>query len=86
MEFLNKLFNLYDRLIYSFPEKTQFFISLLLLTLIAWSLFAIFKHGHWAFVLLFTILLPGGWPALKNMIKILMLVVKFLLIRIQVNI
>jgi hypothetical protein len=86
MIFLSKLFNLYDKLIYSFPDRAQIIVSLLLLFLIVWSLFSIFKHGHWIFVVLFTILLPSGWPALKNVVQIIVAIIKFLLIRIQVNI
>lgn len=82
---LNQIFTFYDRLIMDLPAKIQILISLLVLALLIWSLFSIMKKGHWIFVIIFVILFPSGFGAMKNIALIVWGIVKFLLTRIQVN-
>ncbi len=82
---LNQIFIFYDKLIGAFPEKAQVLISLLLITLIILAFISMIKHGHWIFVVIFIILFPGGWPASLRILEAIWAVIKFLLVRIQIN-
>jgi len=83
--FLNQIFIFYDKLIGAFPEKAQVLISLFLIFLIIMAFLSIIKHGHWIFVVIFIILFPGGWPASLRVIEAIWAVIKFLFIRVQIN-
>jgi len=86
MNLLVEIFNFYDRILSGLPTNAQFFIALLLILLICWSFYAIFAHGHWIFIVIFIILFPGAWPALKSIGTITWAVLKFLFVRIRINI
>lgn len=85
MNWLNQAFSFYDHLIGSFTPSAQFFVSALLLFLLIMSVISIFKSGHWIFIIVFIILFPSGWPALKTIVSIIWSVIKFLIVRIQLN-
>lgn len=82
---LNQIFIFYDKLIGAFPEKAQVLISLLFIVLIILAFFSMIKHGHWIFVVIFIILFPGGWPASLRVLEAVWSIIKFLLVRIQIN-
>jgi hypothetical protein len=82
---LNQIFTFYDRLIGAFPEKAQVLISLLLIVFIILAFISMIKHGHWVFFLIFIILFPGGWPASLRVFDAIWLIIKFLLVRVQIN-
>jgi hypothetical protein len=85
-EVLNQIFIFYDRIIGTFPEKAQLLVSIAFILLIIWSLLSLLKHGHWIFVVIFIILFPGGWPASLRILSAIWALLKFLFIRVQVNI
>jgi len=82
---LNQIFKFYDQIIGSFPEKVQLLVSLFLIFLIIWSLFSLFRHGHWIFIIIFIILFPGGWPASLRILEAVWSLIKFLFVRTQIN-
>jgi hypothetical protein len=85
MDLLISVFNFYDKTLSGLPANAQFFIALLLIALICWSFYSIFAHGHWIFIIIFVILFPGAWPALKSIGTITWAAIKFLIVRIQIN-
>lgn len=85
MNFLVQIFSFYDKLLSGLPTNVQFFVALLLLLVVCWSFYSIFAHGHWIFIVIFIILFPSAWPALKAIGNISWAVIKFLLVRIQIN-
>lgn len=84
-DFLPKIFSFYDHLIGSFPEKAQIIVSMVLIILIISAIIGMVKHGHWIFIVIFIILFPGGWPASLRIMNAIWLLLKFLFIRIQIN-
>jgi len=85
MNILVQIFSFYDKLLSGLPVSTQFFVAIILLILLCWSFYSIFSHGHWIFIVIFIILFPSAWPAVKAIANILWQMVKFLLVRIQIN-
>jgi len=79
-------FKFYDNIITRFPPEGQFLISLVILLLIAGAIIGLLKHGHWIFLILLIIFIPGGWPATKHIGLIIWMIIKFLLVRININV
>ncbi|MCX6808527.1 MAG: hypothetical protein NTW50_02575 [Candidatus Berkelbacteria bacterium] len=86
MNILTTIFTFYDHLISSFPVELQFCLSLAVLLLFVGAIIGSMKHGHWLFFLFLIILIPGAWPAAKNIVGILWQIVQFLWVRISINI
>jgi len=85
MNFLDSIFTFYDHFILSFPVPAQFFVSLGILIVIVLAIYYLLHHNHWIFLLLLVLFIPGAWPATKTIGKIIWMVIKFLLVRIQLN-
>lgn len=85
-EILLKIFYFYDGMIGAFPAKAQILVSLILILLIISSIIGLLRHGHWIFALIFIILFPGAWPASLIIADAIWLLLKFLFVRIQINI
>lgn len=86
MNILETIFTSYDHLLADFSPKIQFLAALAILVLLIFSFVAIIKKGHWIFIVLFAIFFPGGWPAIKVLGNAVWSVIKFLLVRMQINI
>ena len=82
---IDQIFSSYDKLIYSVPPGYQILISLSLIAIIILSIFGMLRRGHWIFLLIFVIVFPGGWSALKNIYLVVSVIVKALLVRAQIN-
>ena len=80
---LDQIFTYYDKLIAPLSVGSQAAISALLLVLLIWQIWMIFKSGHWMFIAVLIICLPGTWPAARNIGHLLLIVLKFLLVRAQ---
>ncbi|MFA6963628.1 MAG: hypothetical protein WC227_02840 [Patescibacteria group bacterium] len=78
-------FKFYDNFISRFSPEGQFFISLLILLLLAGSIIGLLKHGHWIFLILILLFIPGAWPATMHIGEIIWMVLKFLFVRIETN-
>jgi len=85
MAFLDSIFTFYDHFILSFPVLAQFFISLLILIIIILAIYYLLHHNHWIFLVLLVLFIPGAWPATKTIGNIIWMVVKFLIVRVQMN-
>jgi len=85
MNYLNQVFLLYDNFIGRLPDSAQVLVAFLILALIGWSLFSLFRQGHWIFAVILLLLLPGTRSAFKIIALLLWTTVKFLLVRIGVN-
>jgi len=86
MNFLDKIFTYYDKLLAPLDPKFQLGISLLIFCFLLIKVYFFIKHGHWLFLAAIIIFLPGTWPATKKVFLMIYLIVKFLVTRIQVNI
>ena len=82
---IDHIFGLYDKLIYSVTPGFQILISLSLIAILILSIFGILRRGHWIFLLIFVIVFPGGWSALKNVYIVISTLIRALLIRAQIN-
>ena len=82
---IDKIFSSYDKLIYSVTPGFQILISLSLIAILILSIFGILRRGHWIFLLIFVIVFPGGWSALKNVYIVISTLIRALLIRAQIN-
>lgn len=80
---VDKIFTYYDQIISGLTPLQQAIISFLLLIFLLWQIWMIIKSGHWIFIALFIILLPGTWPAAKNIGELVLLLIKFLFTRAQ---
>lgn len=80
---LDKVFTYYDKLIAPLSAGSQALVSFALLLFLAWQVWMIFKSGHWIFITLLIICLPGTWPAARNIGNLLLIVIKFLFVRAQ---
>jgi len=85
MDPIHIAFKFYDNFISRFTLEGQFFISLLILLLIIGSVIGLLKHGHWIYVLLLIIFIPGAWPATKHIGLITWVIIKFLFVRVQTS-
>ena len=83
MNYLSNVFQYYDQLIAHFNPTQQAIISFALLLFLIWQLFMIFKSGHWIFIALLIILLPGTWPAALKIFDLVWIMIKFLFSRAQ---
>ena len=81
MDSLDKLFSFYDQLISKLPVGYQALISLALVIFLVWNIYLIIKSGHWIFILVLIVLLPGTWPAAKNIALIIWALFKGLFMR-----
>lgn len=85
MNYLNQVFLFYDNFIGRLPANAQVLIAFLILVLIGWSIFSLFRQGHWIFAVILLLLLPGTRSAFRIIALLLWSTVKFLLVRIGVN-
>lgn len=83
MNYLNTIFSYYDNLIANFSPATQAIISLVLLFVLIGQIYLIIKNGEWIFIVALIVLLPGTWPAAKSVGNLLLIIIKFLIIRAQ---
>lgn len=83
MNALNTIFSYYDKVTASLPPSTQALIAVVLLVILVWQIFMIIKSGHWIFIVFLVVLLPGTWPAVRQIGGFIWLAIKFLLIRLQ---
>ncbi len=65
------------------PVHYQVILSLGLLLFLVWNVYAFLKSGNWVLILVLIAALPGTWPAAKTLGKILWMLIKGLLYRIQ---
>jgi hypothetical protein len=84
MRYLDTIFGYYDTVISPLSPAAQALISFLLLLFLIWQIWQIFKSGHWIFIAALIILFPVTWPAAIHIANLIILVIKFLLIRIQI--
>jgi len=80
---LDQIFSYYDKTVAAFSPAAQAIIALIFLAVLIWQIFMIVKSGHWIFIALFVILLPGTWPAARQIGLFLYTIIKFLFIRAQ---
>ena len=83
MAILDEIFSWYDTLIMPLPLGYQAAISLGLIIFLAISVFSFIKKGHWIFLAIIIIALPGTWPAVKNIGYVLWKIALGLLFRVQ---
>ena len=83
MEVIDKIFTYYDSLIVDLPIGYQAIISAGLVLFLFWNVYIFIRKGHWIFLAILLIALPGTWPALRNLGYILWKVVINLVFRIQ---
>lgn len=81
---IDKIFTYYDNLIAPLSTGSQALLSAALLAFMIWQIWMIFKSGHWIFITIFLLCLPGTWPAARNIANLVLLVIKFLLVRAQI--
>jgi len=81
MESIDKIFSYYDQLISKLPTGYQALISLLLVIFLIWNIYQIIKGGHWIFLAILVVLLPGTWPAAKNILFLIWTLIKGLFLR-----
>jgi len=83
MEYVNAIFNYYDKLIEPISISYQAIISLALLVILIWNIYQLIKSGHWIFIAVLILMLPGTWPAAKRIGELVWIVITGLLMRIQ---
>ena len=81
IDILNQIFGFYDQIIANIPVGYQAAISLILVILLLWNIFLIIKSGHWIFITVLIVFLPGTWPAAKKIAELFYLLIKGLIIR-----
>ena len=80
---LDQIFTYYDKLIAPLSAGSQALLSAALFVFLIWQIWMIFKSGHWMFIAILIISLPGTWPAARNISHLILIVLKFLLTRAQ---
>lgn len=83
MNSLDQIFNYYDKLVAPLSAGSQALLSAALLLFLIWQIWMIFKSGHWIFITMLIICLPGTWPAAQNIGNLVLIVIKFLFVRAQ---
>ena len=83
MNTLDAVFTYYDKLITPLSSGSQALLSAALLLFLVWQIWMIFKSGHWIFITMLIICLPGTWPAAKNIGNFALMLLKFLFVRAQ---
>jgi len=83
MSTIDLIFSYYDKLILSFTPAQQAGISFVVLLFLIWQIYLFVKSGHWIFVAVIIILMPSTWPALRNVVSYIWIIIKFLLERAQ---
>lgn len=84
MNILDSIFTYYDKLIAPLSIGSQALLSAALLIFLVWQIWMIFKSGHWIFITILIICLPGTWPAARNIGNLVLLLLKFLFVRAQI--
>ncbi len=80
---INKIFNAYDLFIKDIPIHYQALLSLGILLFLVWNIYAFLKSGNIILIVILLAALPGTWPATKTLGKIIWVIIKGLLYRIQ---
>lgn len=78
MDAFNQIFGYYDKLIAPLSPGMQALVSFILLLVLLWQVYMIIKSGHWIFIALLVILLPGTWPAAKEVGRFFLMILEFL--------
>jgi hypothetical protein len=85
MQSVDKIFGIYDNLIQGLPLGYQALISGALIFILFWNVYLFVRKGHWIFLMLLIVMLPGTWPAVMNICSIFTKIVLGLIVRIQGN-
>ena len=83
MQILNSIFNFYDKAIGTLPVSYQSLISFSILLFFIWLVYIFVKSKNWIFLALIIVMLPGTWPATKNIGLIVWALFKGLFARIK---
>lgn len=81
MEAIDKIFSFYDQLMSQLPAGYQALISLALIIILIWNIYLIIKGGHWIFLAILIVLLPGTWPAVKTILSLIWVFFQGLFVR-----
>jgi hypothetical protein len=76
---LVQIFGYYDKVVSSLAPSAQGLIALALLAFLIWQIWMFIKSGHWMFLAVLIICLPGTWPALRQILEYVWRVLQFLL-------
>ncbi len=86
MEKFNAFLSIYDNFAVHLSKTNRLILAIAILLFIGWQLFLFVKKGRWIFLLILLFIIPASWPILKILLAYIWQIIKFLLIRIQVNI
>jgi hypothetical protein len=86
MNTLDQIFTQYDKLIAPLSTGSQALLSTVLLVFLIWQIYMIIKSGHWIFIAVLIICLPGTWPAARQIGNFVWTAIKFLLVRTGISI
>ncbi len=84
MDSLDKIFGYYDKLISPLSTGNQALISAALLVFLVWQVYMIFKSGHWIFITVLIVCLPGTWPAARQLLTFGWMILKLLFVRAEI--
>jgi uncharacterized membrane protein YccC len=76
---LVQFFSYYDKMVSGLSPSAQALIALVLLFFLVWQIYMFIKSGHWMFLAILIICLPGTWPALRQILNYVWKVLQFLL-------
>jgi hypothetical protein len=76
---LVQIFSYYDKVVSGLSPSAQGLIALALLAFLIWQIWMFIKSGHWLFLAVIIICLPGTWPALRQILDYIWKVLQFLL-------
>jgi len=82
MEYITNIFVYYDELIMGISPIYSGLISLGILLFLAWSLYRFIK-GNFIWIILIIIFIPAAWPALKSLVRVVLIIFTFLITRIK---
>jgi len=79
---ISSIFAYYDKLIMGISPGYSGLISLAVLAILAWSLYRFIK-GNFVWIVLIIICIPATWPALKSLVRVILIISAFLIARIK---
>jgi hypothetical protein len=83
MELINTIFSYYDKLLATMSPTYAVFLSLFILIALAYSIYNYIK-GNIVWIIAIIVFIPGVLPALKTLLKILLIIFEFLIIKIKI--
>ncbi|HPL01393.1 MAG: hypothetical protein PHH45_01170 [Patescibacteria group bacterium] len=83
MEVINTIFSYYDKLLSTMSPTYAGFLSLFVLLALAYSIYNFIK-GNIIWIVAIIIFIPATIPALKTLLKILLIIFEFLIIKIKI--